>query len=289
MKSLLLIDTYALIYRFFHALPPLTTPPPERAPVGALYGLSGTLLSILLERRPQFLAAALDRPEPTFRKEAFAAYKMHRPAAPNELISQLRQIPDLLSRFRVPTFSVPGFEADDIIGTLAEVGKRGEGIQVVILSGDHDVFQLVDGDCVVADIIRTGISDVVRFNEAAVVAKYGLVPSQLPDYKALVGDTSDNIPGIPGIGAKTATALLKEFGTLEGVFENIGIIPNTSAAKLEAGKEQVFTARRLATIVRTVPLAVSLEGLRAPEVPRGELAGYFQSLGFQSLVKRLGI
>lgn len=289
MDTLLLIDTHALVHRFFHALPPLTTPPPRREPIGALYGLSGIFLTIADEEKPAFIAAALDRPEPTFRKEIFHEYKIHRPKAPDELVAQLTRIPEFLNRFGIRAFSLPGFEADDVIGTLVERFKHEEQLRIVILSGDFDVLQLVEDNRVLARIIKTGISDTALYDEAAVKEKYGFPPVFLPDYKGLVGDASDNIPGIEGVGQKTASALLREFSSLEGIYENIALVPPKVAAKLETGKQGAFSSRQLARIVRDAPLPSSrLEELRS-RFDRGQLAAYFTELGFTSLVRRLGV
>src|SRR3989344_1394346 len=225
MKTLLLIDASALIYRFFHALPPLTDLNSE--PIQAIYGLTNVHLKILREQKPDYLAAALDRPEKTFREEQFENYKIHRPPAPNDLIAQIKKLPEVFSAFAIKTFEKPGFEADDIIGTLVERFSQEPDLKIVILSGDLDVLQLVENDKVVGEIIKTGVTDTLVYNEKKVEERYGLKPIQLPDYKGLIGDASDNIPGIKGIGPKGATEVLKEFGTLEGVFENLAIVNPT--------------------------------------------------------------
>ena len=289
MQKLFLLDTHALVYRFFYALPPLTSPPPEREPVGALYGLSGILLSLVTVERPDFLAAALDRPEPTFRKKAFSGYKATRAPVSSDLVSQLARLPEFFGCFGIPTCSAPGFEADDVIGTLAARFGSAPDLTTVILSGDLDTLQLVAGGRVVARIFRTGLANTDLYDETAVVARYGLPPSVLPDYKALVGDSSDNIPGVPGIGPKTAQTLLCEFHTLEDLYENIGLVPRKIADKLETSKEQAFFSRKLATISRDAPLAVSsLDELRAP-ADGARLRGCLAKLGFESLVRRLRV
>ncbi len=290
MKQLLLIDSHALLHRFFHALPPLTSPTGE--PVGGIYGLCGVVLKMVAPpaggARPDYIAAALDRPEPTFRAKMFADYKIQRPPAPDPLISQIKRLPETFEHFNMRTLSVPGFEADDIIGTLAERFKNEPDLQIVILSGDLDVMQLVDDDKVVVDLIKRGTSDVMRYNEAAVVERYGLKPSQLPDYKGLVGDTSDNIPGVTGIGAKGASELLKEFGSIEQLYEDIGLVKRSFAEKLESQKEIALSSKQLAVIRRDAPIEInSLEEFRAAPPDRAKLVPFFESLGFQSLINRL--
>ena len=247
------------------------------------------MLTIAEEEKPAFIAAALDRPEPTFRKEMFHEYKIHRPRAPDELVVQLKRTPELLDRFGIRAFSLAGFEADDVIGVLAERFKREEHLRIVILSGDLDVLQLVEDDRVLARILKTGISDTSLYNEAAVKEKYGFPPVFLPDYKGLVGDASDNIPGVEGVGQKTASGLLREFSSLEGIYENLAIVSPRVAVKLEAGRQRAFSSRQLARIARDVPLpACRLEELRS-RFDRSQLAAYFEELGFMSLVKRLGV
>lgn len=288
MQTIFLLDTHALFYRFFHALPSLTTPPPERAPIGAVYGLAVVLVNILEDLKPAYLVAALDLPEPTFRDALYPAYKAQRPTPPDELISQLRILPEFLARTGVPTFSAPGYEADDVLGTLAERLKGNPDLTIEIFSGDADLLQLVHNDRVIVRLLKKGISDTARFNEEAVRERYGFAPAHIPDYKALVGDASDNILGVPGVGPKTARELLGEFGSLEELYDSLGIVPGTTAKRLEAAREQAFLARRLATIVRDVPLReFALSDLVLPPAIRGTFAAYFRELGFASLVRRL--
>lgn len=288
MKTLLLIDANALIHRFFHALPPLTSPTGE--PVNSIYGLCGMLVKTLKEQKPDYIAAAMDTPEKTFRDEIFKEYKAHRPPTANELVAQIQKMPEVFELFKIKAFAQPGFEADDIIGTLAEKFKKKpeftEG-QIVILSGDKDLLQLVDNDKVVEQIIKTGITETVLYNEAAVVEKYEFKPKELPDLKGLIGDASDNIPGIKGIGPKTATELLKEFGTVEGVLENIGLIPEKTAKKLRGQENIALLSKKLATIKKDVPIECSLNDLTAQPINKETVALYFEKLGFQSLIKRL--
>ncbi|MFH1193208.1 MAG: DNA polymerase [Candidatus Jorgensenbacteria bacterium] len=282
MKTLLLIDSHALIHRAFHALPPLISPAGE--PVGALYGLARTLNKVLEERKPDYVAAAFDRPEPTFRKEAFKEYKAQRPKAPDELVSQLIKARKLFKAFHIPIFERPGSEADDIIGTLAERFKNNPDIRIVILTGDLDALQLVVGNHVVVETMKKGVTEMVTYDEKAVEARYGLPVSALVDYKGLVGDPSDNIKGVKGVGPKTAEKLLKEFGTLEGIFERM---PPTHplAQKILPFKEQAFFAKKLATIDRYVPLEVKEEELPYQPATKETLAPFFETLGFKSLTK----
>lgn len=285
-KKLLLIDANSLIHRFFHALPPLTTPTGE--PIGAIYGLAQVCLKILRELKPTHIAAAFDRPEPTFRDEMFKAYKAQRPPTASELIPQIARAHDLFDKFKVKTFELPGFEADDIIATLAEKFRAAPDVTTLIFSGDRDILQLVEDDKVIVEFLIKGITETQRFNEAAVKEKFGLAPTQLNDYKAFIGDTSDNIPGVKGVGPKTALPLILEFNTAEGVFENLGIIPQKIAKKLEGQKDIALLSKRLSILDRHAPIYFdSVDDLVWAPVNMDELKKYFAELGFNSLVRRL--
>ncbi len=286
MKKFLLIDANSLIHRSFHALPPLTTPKGE--PINAVYGLSSILLKILREHNPDYSAAAFDRPEPTFRDEMFKDYKAHRPPTANELISQLIKAHETFKKFGIKVVEKAGFEADDIVGTLAEKFKNEPDIKVVIFSGDKDNLQLVDDAKVFVELLRTGVSKTVTYDKALFLQDYGFAPEQLVDFKALVGDASDNILGVTGIGPKGATDLIKEYGSVEKIYEEVGLISKeVLRKKLEVGKESAFLSKKLATIKRDVPLDISLENLKQHPLNKEELKKYFEELGFKSLVERL--
>lgn len=287
MKTLLLVDANALIHRFFHALPPLTTP--DNQPIGAIYGLCGILLKIFREIKPDYVAAAIDHPAPTFRDEIFKEYKIHRPPTADELVSQLKRLKEVFGQFGVAVVEEPGFEADDLIGTLAEKFKQPKDLKVVILSGDNDLLQLVDDkNNVVAQLIKTGLSETITYDEKGVEEKYGLKPAQIPDYKGLVGDASDNIPGVRGVGPKTAQPLIKEWGSVEELFNSLGIIPEKTAKKFAGQKDVALLSKKLATIRRDAPAPVTLEDLQARPLDKTELSAYFTKLGFRTLVERLG-
>lgn len=285
MKTFLLIDASALIYRFYHALPPLSAP--DGSAIQGVYGITNVLLKILDTIKPDFAAAALDRKEKTFRKEQFAEYKSHRPPAPDDLIVQLIKLPEVFQAFNIKTFDKAGYEADDIIGTLSK-NFTDEGVKTTILTGDLDVLQLVDDDRVVAEIIKSGLGNTDTYNEDKVLARYGLKPAQLADYKGFVGDVSDNIPGVKGIGPKSAQEILREFGSIEGVYENIGLINPSIAKKLDGQMENAVLCRKLATIERNVPLEThTLEDLALKPLDLDKLKAFSEKLGFTSIVKRL--
>lgn len=282
----MLIDASALIHRFFHALPPFTTPKGE--PSGALYGLSGTLLKILKEQTPDYIVAAFDRPEKTFREEEFKEYKIHRPPTDPGLVSQIVRMYEVFRLFGVRIVEKAGFEADDLIGSLVEKFKKEKDLRIIVMSGDLDILQLVEGEKVVGQMFKTGITETVIYDEKAVEERFGVSPAQLPDYKGFVGDTSDNIPGVKGVGPKTAAPLIKEFGSLEEIFENLMIIPEKVAKKFSGQKEIALLSKKLATIRRDAPLDVkSIEELKAKPLDKEKLRSYFQNMGFKSLLERL--
>lgn len=285
METLLLIDANSLIHRCFHALPPFTGP--NNQSTGALYGLSNILLKILREQHPEFITALFDRPEPTFRKEIFQEYKIHRPKAPDELVSQIIEAHNLFEAFGIKIFEAPGFEADDLIGTLVEKFKKISDLKIIILTGDLDSLQLIENDKVVSETFKKGISDTIIYNEEAVKTRYdGLTPSQIADFKGLVGDASDNIPGAPGIGPKTAIPLIKEYGTLENFLANGQLDKNY--LKIEKFKEQAILSKQLAIIKRNTPVNVGdVSELKYNDLPKENLISYFEKLGFKTLIKRI--
>ena len=294
MKTLLLIDANALVHRCFHALPPFTTK--DGRPSGALYGFASILIRILHpdkktgaeginSRVPDYVTGFFDRPEPTFRKEIFKEYKIHRPKAPDELVSQIIEARKLLENFNIKTFETPGFEADDLIGAAAEKFKNLPEIKIIILTGDLDALQLVENDKVVVETIKKGVSETAIYNEEGVKERYGLAPKQIPDYKGLVGDASDNILGVPGIGPKTATPLIQKYGSLENFLEQGQ--KEKSYQKISELKEQALLSKHLGEIRRDAPLEINLEDLKYQGLPKEKLTAYFETLGFQSMIKRL--
>ena len=284
MKTLLLIDANALIHRAFHALPPMSGK--DGRATNAVYGLASILLKIWREERPDFAAALFDRPEPTFRKQEYAEYKAHRVKAVDELISQIIESHNLFNAFHIKTYEAPGFEADDLIGTLAARFRKGLELKIIILTGDLDALQLVEGEKVVVKTLKTGVSKTFIYNEKEVIERYGLPPKKLIDYKAMVGDPSDNIPGISGVGPKTAATLLQKYASLEGIYENLNKEIKIKE-KFENQKEDVFFYRRLSAIRDDAPVAIdNIQDLKTEDIPAAALE-YFENLGFESLKKRL--
>ena len=215
MKKLVLIDSHALVHRAFHALPPLNAP--DGRPTNAVYGFTSVLLKMLADLKPDYIAAAYDLPGGTFRHKEYDDYKATRATAPDELYAQLPLVADMLTAFGIPVLQKKGFEADDVIGTIVAQTKELPNLQTIIVTGDLDTLQLVHGRTVVVSTLRKGMSDTVTYDEDAVMARYGLEPEQIPDFKGLKGDPSDNIKGVKGIGDKTASELLAVFGTVEDV------------------------------------------------------------------------
>ena len=295
MKRLLLIDANSIIHRSFHALPPFTTP--EGKPSGAIYGIASILIKLWREEKPDYVAALFDRPEPTFRDKIYKEYKAQRPPAASELIEQIIESHNLFHAFGIKTFEMPGYEADDLIATFTEAfhekggvkkgdTKDGEpGLQVVILTGDRDTLQLVQDDRIVVQSFNKGVSDTTIYDEKAVIAKYGLPPAQLIEYKALVGDSSDNIKGVPGVGPKTAADLITRFGTVKNMFEKLHEDPKLQA-KFGAFKKEADLSRELVILERHVPIEIPALGDLAPHDESDAVVAYFQAMGFVTLLRR---
>lgn len=284
MKQLLLIDANSIIHRSFHALPAFTGPVGE--PTGALYGIASILLKLWREDRPTYAAALFDRPEPTFRKQEYAEYKAQRPPAPDELVSQIIEAHRLFAAFGIATFERPGFEADDLIATLAERFRQEPDLQIVILTGDRDTLQLIDGDHIVVRTFNKGVSDTTTYDEAAVTEKYGFPPRLMVDYKALVGDPSDNIKGVSGVGPKTATELIKRFGGVDDIFRAAADDPKL-AARLAGKEQEAAFSRKLVVLDREVPVDLGgISDLAVSDDP-ARIESYFRDKGFVTLLKRL--
>lgn len=286
MKTLLLIDSNALIHRCFHALPGLTSKDGE--PAGSLYGLSSVLIKILKENPPDFVAAFFDRPEPTFRKQIFKEYKIHRPKAPDELISQIIEAHRLFVEFGIKTFEAAGYEADDLIGTAVEKFKNTEDLKIIILTGDLDTLQLIENERTVVETFKKGITETFIYTEKRVVERFGILPKQLSDYKGLVGDASDNIKGVTGIGPKTASSLLQKHVSLENILNHAKNHPNEKIySRINAETESAILSKSLGTIKRDAPIdLIDLENLRYHGFPKN-LSSYFEELGFKSLLARI--
>jgi DNA polymerase I len=282
-KILVLLDGNALIHRAYHALPPLT----DKAghPVNAVYGFAMTLLAVLEKFHPEYVAASFDLAGPTFRDKMYEDYKATRTEAPDDLYEQIPRVKDVVRAFNIPIYEKEGFEADDCVGTIARQAAV-EGVETIIVTGDNDALQLVT-PLIKVFSIRKGIKDLVLYDEAAVKAKYGFGPEGIPEYKGLAGDASDNIPGVKGIGAKTATDLIVTHGTLEGIYAALDTLKPAVKTKLEVDKENAFLSRALGTIDTEAPVTLALADAVTHEYDRSVVVAFFTELGFFSLVKRL--
>lgn len=294
-KTLVLLDAHAILHRAYHALPDFASPTGE--PTGALYGVVTMLLKIIEELKPDYVVACYDLPEPTYRHEVYKEYKAGRAKTEDALIAQIKRSYDIFEAFGVPSYAVAGFEADDILGTVVEKMKGVEGLRTIIASGDMDTLQLVDKKKVLVYTLKKGINDTVLYDESAVMGRFNFGPKQVPDYKGLRGDPSDNIPGIKGIGEKTATELIVHFKTVEGIYKALkkdeGLLRAVGIKErmielLKANEEEALFSKMLATIRRDVPLEFSLpekmwrEGLDIEKV-----LILFAELGFRTLATRV--
>jgi DNA polymerase-1 len=279
----IIIDGSSLIYRAFFALPLLQTK--QGLYTNAVYGFTTMLLRLLDEEKPDYITVAFDKAKPTFRHQEYSEYKAKREKTPAELSEQISRVRELLAALHIPVVEQDGYEADDLIGTFARLANE-NGMQPVIVSGDADVFQLVD---LPSEVIYTkrGITQVERITEKELMERYGLSAQQFIDYKGLKGDASDNIPGVPGVGEKTAIKLLTQFGSMEGIYEHLDEIPGRLHDLLQNNREQAVLSKRLATIVIDVPWEFKAEDYlrRAPDNEKLRLL--FSQLEFKSLLEKL--
>lgn len=282
MSKLILIDGNAILHRAYHALPPLTTKRGE--PINAVYGFISMLLRVIQDLKPTHIVVTFDRKEPTFRHKEYKDYQAHRPPTDKDLVSQFEKVRRVVEAFGIPVYDKAGFEADDVIGTLA---KQAEKIleETIIVTGDKDILQLVTKKTKVYLPVR-GLSDTKLMEAEDVVEKMGVRPDQIDDYKALVGDPSDNYPGVPGIGPKTATKLLAEYETVEKVYKNIDKIQESIAKKLKKGKKLAVVSKKLATIVTNVPVKLDVEKSGKWKVNSKNALNLFAEYGFKTLAKR---
>ncbi len=286
LKRLVLIDAHALIHRAFHALPPLNTAQGEL--VNAVFGFLSILLSALKELKPEYVAATFDLPKPTFRHEQFADYKATRVKAPDELYSQIGRVKEALEAFNIPIFEKEGFEADDILGTICEQLKKEKDLEIFLATGDLDTLQLVNKRVKVFTL-KKGIKDTQIYDVEAVQKRFELTPAQMPDFKGLKGDPSDNIPGVPGVGEKTAIKILQTYKNLEGLFGHLekSDLPVKLKDKLKEFEDQAFFSRELALIRLDAPIDFDLQAARWHDFDRNKVKDFLEKMRFFSLLKRL--
>ncbi len=286
MPKVLLIDGFAVAYRSHFAMSRSGLTAPDGKSTAATYGYTSTLLKLLRTEKPDYACVAFDTAEPTYRHELFEDYKAGRPDMPDELVEQLDWINGVTEGLGIPLIALKGFEADDIIGTLASKAS-GAGMETIVVTGDKDLLQLVGPATRVMMLGGSG-RDTRMLDEKAVIAKYGIPPGHLIDYFGLMGDAVDNIKGVPGIGPKTAGALVKEFGKLEQIYENLDNIKSARVGQiLREHRDTAFASRELVTVHREVPLPLGLEDLRLEGSKRPELQDLFRKLGFRTLAREV--
>jgi DNA polymerase-1 len=287
MKKILLIDGNALVHRAYHAMPPLTVKKTGE-PINAVYGFTNMLLKILNDLKPGYYAIAFDRKAPTFRKEMFEDYKANRPPTPDDLVSQLARARELAAAFNIPIFEMDGYEADDVIGTLSKKATE-KGIESVIVTGDADAMQLVSPSVkVLYPKPQHTFGDTTLYEKETVNERYGVPPEHIADLKALVGDKSDNIPGVNGIGEKTAVKLIQTFGGVEDIYKHIDeVTPLKLREKLQQNEEIAHKCKVLATIATDMPIELDLNTCDIDNFDRSKAVAFFHELDFSKLLSRL--
>jgi len=286
MEKFILIDGNAIVHRAYHVMPPLTRS--DGTPTGAVQGFFSMILKIIQELKPEHIAIAFDSPSPNFRKELFAQYQSQRPAMESDLSPQFGIIQEILKKAKISIYAVDGLEADDIIGTIAEKAKK-TGHLVYILTGDRDMLQLVNHKTKVLAPIK-GISEMILYDEGKVREKYGIPPSQFVELKALMGDSSDNYPGVLGIGPKTAATLIREYGSVDNIYKNISKIKIKNpklAEKLEEGRGNAKLAHQLAKILINAPFKYDFSDCDMKNLDVEGFKKALEAYDFKTLPKRL--
>lgn len=294
-KRLIVLDAHAIIHRAYHALPDFSSSRGE--PTGALYGISSMIFSIIKEFKPDYIMAAFDLPKPTYRHEAYEDYKSGRKKADENLVKQIIKSRDIFKSFNIPIYEKEGFEADDVIGTICENFKKEKDLEIIVASGDMDTLQLAKKKKIQIYTFKKGIKDTIVYDEEAVKQRFGFEPVQLIDYKGLRGDASDNIIGVPGIGEKTATNLIKNFGTIENIYKTIkkdenklkeAGIKERIIGILKKNEEEAKFSKMLATIRRDVPIEIKLEDAEwKKNISVKKIKELFDELEFRSLNNRM--
>lgn len=294
MEKLIIFDGNAIMHRAFHALPPMTAPNGE--PINAVYGLVSMLYKVITDLSPTHIVFAFDRPEPTFRKQILDSYQAQRPEMDEDLSPQFVKAQTVIESFDIPIYSKAGFEADDVIGTIAdkvknlklEIQNDDLGFRILIVTGDRDMLQLVDeAHNVHLYMPGRGLSDATEYGSQETIVRMGVPPEQIVDYKALVGDPSDNYKGVPGIGPKTAVDLLGKYSTLENIYKHADDIKETVRKKLIENKESAYQSQTLAKIVTDVPgLDFSLEVAQSWKLDNPKSEQAFKIFGFRTLARR---
>lgn len=291
-EKLLIIDGNAIIHRAFHAIPMLTAS--NGQPTNAVYGFASMILNLLLKVHPEYIVMTFDRKGKTFRDDLYTEYKATRVAGPQELYDQIPDIKKFVTAFNIPQFELDGFEADDIIATIVKKMTNPsdpnyddyKNVHSYIVTGDRDTFQLIDKDISVITPHK-GFQEIIIYTPEKVKEEFSITPAQFCDYKTLRGDTSDNIPGVPGIGEKTAKDLLQKFETIDGIYANLDKLSPAVARKLTDGKASMEMSRQLVTLDMNVPIEFDLDRCHTHTFDMRELMKMFEVFEFRSLMKKL--
>jgi DNA polymerase I len=285
IERLMLLDGYGLVYRGYFALPPLTTSRGEL--VNGVFGFASIVLRGIQDLQPEYIAVSFDLPGPTFRHEQYADYKATRVKMPDDLRDQFPKVREVVKALRIPVYEMPGYEADDVIGTITKQVEPNENLETTIVTVDLDMLQLV-GPRTRLMTTRSGVENTVMYDIARIDERFGLRPDQMIDYKALKGDPTDNIPGVPGVGEKTAARLIREFGDLDSLYTRLEeVTPEKLREKLREHRDQVFQGRELTTIVRDLPVELDLEAARLGDYDRDTVVRLFREYEFRTLIERL--
>src|SRR6266581_5234705 len=283
-RTFYVVDGHSHIFRAYHAVGYLSTS--KGVPTNAVLVLSSMLWKLLREEQPDYLGIALDPPGPTFRDALFAEYKATRAAMPDDLARQLPSVRRLFEALRAPVVEVPGFEADDVLATLVEHALRHDGVDIVLVTGDKDLLQLVGPRVRVLSVLgRTG--ERIVYDEAKVRERWGVEPAQIPDVLALMGDSIDNIPGVKGVGEKTAVKLIAQFGSVARLYDNLTLVTGKAREILAAHRQQALLSRELATVSTRVPIEQDLEAFRRQEPDWERLRTLWTELEFHTLLRQL--
>lgn len=283
-KKLLIIDGNALIHRAFHAIPLLSSS--TGVPTNAVYGFASMLLNLLLKEKPEYIVMTYDLKGKTFRDDLYTEYKATRVHGPQELYDQIPQIKKLVEAFNIPQFAVEGYEADDVIATIVTKMVDCEEIHSYVVTGDRDTFQLIS-ECTSVITPHKGFKEIIIYTPEKVKEEFGITPEQFRDYKTLRGDTSDNIPGVRGIGEVTARELLQSYGTVENMYVHLDEISPSIRKKLDEGRESAEMSKKLVTLDDQVPIEFDLEKCKTHAFNMHDVMAIFEALEFRSLMKKL--
>lgn len=287
MERFIIIDGNAILHRAFHAIPPFKTSSGKL--VNAVYGFASMLIKLRDGFKPSYMAVTFDLPKPTFRKKIYKEYQIKRPKMDEGLVSQVELVKDLVRVLGIPIYEQEGYEADDVIGTLVfQAGdqKMEQNLETIIITGDRDILQLIN-EKVKVYMPTKGITEAVLYDREKVKEKFGILPALIPDYKGLVGDQSDNYPGVEGIGPKTAEKLLTQFGSFPHIYDCLSKIKEEIKVKLLRGRKEGEISYKLATIIKDAPVVLNLEECKTKDINNPAVIKFLEKMEFMSLIRRL--